>query len=87
MPKNGEYVKFRNYERKIKLAFINYTDFESILLPEDNRNQNPEAPDTNKYQKYIAAVMAINKYALMISLVSFLKHTQVKMQLTILLII
>ena len=28
MPKNCEYVKFKNVERKIKLAFMIYADFE-----------------------------------------------------------
>ena len=37
MPKNGEYIKFKKFERKIKLAFMIYADFESILVPEDNR--------------------------------------------------
>ena len=36
MPKKSEYVKFRNYERKIKSPFISYADFESILVPQDN---------------------------------------------------
>ena len=36
MPKKGEYVKFKNYESKIKSPFMIYADFESILVPEDN---------------------------------------------------
>ena len=35
MPRKGEYVKFKNYERKIKSPFISYADFESILVSED----------------------------------------------------
>ena len=35
MPKKGEHVKCKNYERKIKLTFIIYADFENILVPED----------------------------------------------------
>ena len=54
MPKKGKYVKFKNYERKIKSPFIIYTDFEIFLVPEDNGKQNPEKAYTNKYQKYIA---------------------------------
>ena len=54
MPKKGEYVKFKNYERKIKSSFMVYADFESILVPEDNGKQNPKEPYTNKYQKHIA---------------------------------
>ena len=30
MPKKGEYVEFKNHERKIKSLFIIYADFESI---------------------------------------------------------
>ena len=30
MPKKCEFVKFKNYERKIKSPFIIYTYFESI---------------------------------------------------------
>ena len=33
-----------------------YADFESILVPEGNRKQNPEESYTNKYQKYIACI-------------------------------
>ena len=53
MPRKSEYVKFRNYERKIKSSFIIYADFESILVPENKEKQNPEEPYTNKSQKYI----------------------------------
>ena len=35
MPKQVEYVRFKNYERKIKSPFMFYTDFESILVSED----------------------------------------------------
>ena len=40
MPKEDEYVKFRNYERKTKLLFLIYADFVSILVSEDNEKQN-----------------------------------------------
>ena len=52
MPKKGEYVKFNNYERKIRSPFIVDADFGSILVPEDNAKQNPEEYYTNKYQKH-----------------------------------
>ena len=42
MPKKGEFVKFKNYERKINSPFIIYADFES--------NQSY----TSKYQKHAA---------------------------------
>ena len=34
--KKREFVKFKNYERKIKSPFIISADFESILVPENN---------------------------------------------------
>ena len=54
MPKNGEYVKFENYERKIKSPFTIYPDFESILVPGDNGKQNLNQSYTSKYQKHVA---------------------------------
>ena len=53
MSKKGENVKFKTFERRIKSPFMIYADFESILVPEDNEKQNPNAPYTNKYQKHI----------------------------------
>ena len=48
VPKKGEiYVKFKNYDRKIKWPFIIYGDFESILVPKNNGKSH-----INKYQKY-----------------------------------
>ena len=59
MPKKGKYIKFRNYERKMKSSFTIYANFENILVPEGNGKQNPEEISktlsyTNKYQKHIA---------------------------------
>ena len=54
MPKKGEFVKFKNYERKIKSPFMIYADFESILVPENNEKQIAEKSYTNKFQKHIA---------------------------------
>ena len=51
MAKEGEYVRFKNYERKIKSPFMICADFESILVPEDNGKHESY---TNKYQKYVA---------------------------------
>ena len=53
IPKKGEFVKFKYYERKIKLLFIIYVDFESIVVPENSGKQNPEESYTSKYQKHI----------------------------------
>ena len=54
MPKKGKYVKFKNYERKIKSPFTIFAEVQSILKPEDNGKQNPKESYTNKYQKHIA---------------------------------
>ena len=45
---NSKFLK-----RKIK-SFMIYSDFESILVPEDNGKQNPNESCTNKYQKHVA---------------------------------
>ena len=42
MPKKGEYVWSKNYERNIKPPFIIYADFESILVPKNNGKQKPD---------------------------------------------
>ena len=36
MPEKGETVNFKNYERKIRLSFMIYADFESISVAENN---------------------------------------------------
>ena len=42
MPKKDEYVKLKNFERKIKSPFMINADFETILVPENDGGQNPE---------------------------------------------
>ena len=54
MPKKGEYVKFKKFERKIKSSFMIYPSFESILVPENNGKQNSNESCTKKYQKHVA---------------------------------
>ena len=54
MPKKGEYVKSKNFEKKLKSQFMSHADFDSILVPEDQRKQNPNESYTSKYQKHIA---------------------------------
>ena len=54
MPKKDEYVKYKNYERKTKSPFMIYADFESILVPENNKKQSPKEFYINEYQKHIA---------------------------------
>ena len=52
--KQLRYVKFKDFERKIKSPFMIYVDFGSILVHEDNGKQNPNESYTNKYQKHVA---------------------------------
>ena len=51
--KRGEYVRFKDYERKVKYPFIICAGFESILVPEDNGKQCPNVSYMNKYQQHI----------------------------------
>ena len=53
MANKSEIVKFKNYTRKQKSPFMIYTDFESILVPENNGKQNTDEPYTNKYQNHV----------------------------------
>ena len=85
--KKGKYVKFKTYEKKIKSPFIIYADFQDILVPEDNGNQNTEEYYINKYQKHIAysyghkLVCTDDKFS------KTFKTNLAKMQVTILLIV
>ena len=53
MSKNGKYITFKNLEGKIKSTFKVYAEFESILVPEYNRKQNPNEAQTSKYKKHV----------------------------------
>ena len=56
----GVYVKFKNYERKIKSPFLIHADFESILVAEINGKPNPNQCYANKYQKHVACSYGYN---------------------------
>ena len=49
MPRKANMLDSKIIKKKIRLPFIIYADFESILMPEDHRNQNPNESYTNKY--------------------------------------
>ena len=83
MHKKGEFVKFKNYERKIKSPFIIYANFESILMPEKIEKQNLIQTDI---KNILLAVMDKNQFVPILSLMRLLKHSQEKMQFTISLI-
>ena len=54
MLKKGKYVKFKNFQRKLKSSLMIYADFENIVVPKDNGKQNPIEFYTKKYQKPVA---------------------------------
>ena len=83
MHKKGEFLKFKNYERKIKSPFIIYANFESILMPEKIEKQNLIQTDI---KNILLAVMDKNQFVPILSLMRLLKHSQEKMQFTISLI-
>ena len=49
MPKKLESIKSKNYERKIESPLIIYADFESNLMPENNRKKIQGESYTCKY--------------------------------------
>ena len=53
MAKKGETIKFRNYTRKTNSPLMIYTDFEGILLLENNGKQNPDESYVYKYQCHV----------------------------------
>ena len=75
MTKNDECVRFKNYDRKIKSPFIIHSDFEYILVTEDNGMKVKNSVIRTNIKYISLAVMAINWYVLIISLVSLLKYT------------
>ena len=58
MPKKVEYIKFINFERKVKSPFITYADFESTLVPENKGKKYLNESYTNKYQKHVTCSYA-----------------------------
>ena len=68
IPKKGEYVRFKYYDRKIKWPFMIYANFESIFGSEDNGKQNA---DESYIKSMLHVVLVIYKYMFMIKLVRF----------------
>ena len=56
--KKCEIVNFKNYTTKIKSPFMIYTDFESILVAENDGSRNPDESYTNKYQNHVGCSFA-----------------------------
>ena len=60
MLKKGKYVKFKNYERKIKSPFIIYAGFESILVPEKIKSKIQESLIQTNIKNILLGDVAIN---------------------------
>ena len=54
MVKKDKYIRLKNYKKNIKSTFMMYADFESILILEGSRNQNPNEFYASKYAKHVA---------------------------------
>lgn len=53
MAKKSQFVRFTNYERKIKSSFMIYTNIKSNLVPGNDRKQSRDKSYTKKYQKHV----------------------------------
>ena len=60
MPNKVEFVKFKNVERKMKSPFMIYSDFEIILVLEDNGKQNPDESYNKNIKNMSLVVMVMN---------------------------
>ena len=54
---------------------MNYVEFKSIFVPEDNGGQNANEPYTNKYQKHAAYSYGYELKCVADNLVSLSSHT------------
>ena len=75
MIKKDEYVKFKNFDIKMKSPFMIYAYFERTLVPTDNGKQNPNESWLTNIKNMLPVVMVINYYVLIINLVNLLNHT------------
>jgi len=60
MPKEGEVVKFKNHERKLKHPFVLYADFESIINPIHGCKPNSDNSFTTLNAKHIPCGFCIH---------------------------
>ena len=61
MPKKGEYLNFKNYEKETKSLLIIYADFEIILVPgARSRSKIQKRLIQTSIKNILLAVMAIH---------------------------
>ena len=52
MPKPGETITFKNFNKLMRVPFVIYADFEAITEKIDSATPNPEKSYTEKYKKH-----------------------------------
>ena len=52
VPKPGETITFKNFNKSMRVPFVIYADFEAITEKIDSATPNPEKSYTEKYEKY-----------------------------------
>ena len=52
VPKPGETITFKNFNKSMRVPFVIYADFEAITEKKDSATSNPEKLYTEKYQKH-----------------------------------
>ena len=52
MPKEGSIIEFQNFNRSMRVPFIVYADFESLIKPLNTCEPNPENSYMKKYQEH-----------------------------------
>ena len=52
MPEEGSIIKFQNFNRSMRVPFVVYADFESLIKPLDTCEPNPENSHKKKYQEH-----------------------------------
>ena len=60
MPEEGTVLKWKNYQRKQKLPFAIYADFEARLIPVSGAEPEPNESFTEKFQKHVPVSFAFN---------------------------
>ena len=60
IPRKGELVKSKHYEKKIKSPLIIYADFESILVPENMESKIQKSLIRANIKNILLAVININ---------------------------
>ena len=52
MPEEDSFIEFQNFNRSMRVPFIVYADFESLMKPLESFELNPEKSCTKKYQEH-----------------------------------